>query len=248
MRRSPGRYGLPVRARTCLVCGPLRRILGREPGLGAGRSLAEGSIPPAWSQPNRLRGWSGARHEAPERSPVDPSTCRPPPPEASFDARWRLSQRRRSAPAFCVDRRGAGSGIDLRCRRLVARFVPRSEDAGARGTRGLLIRRAVGWCPRTPRRAGVGSNWRNASWKRRRHTSVSPRQPSTRVSANAESSTRPVTLDCQFETICERCGFYDTGPQFVEIIRRQHNDAIDHGDHNRAEIFTQLLDGIDDSP
>ena len=59
--------------------------------------------------------------------------------------------------------------------------------------------------------------------------------------------TRPVTLDCQFETICERCGFYDTGPQFIEILRRQHTDAIDHSDHDRAQIFTGLLDGIDDN-
>jgi len=57
--------------------------------------------------------------------------------------------------------------------------------------------------------------------------------------------TRPVSLDCQFETICERCGFYDTGPQFVEILRRQHNDAIDHSDDDRAQVFTQLLDDID---
>lgn len=57
--------------------------------------------------------------------------------------------------------------------------------------------------------------------------------------------TRPVSLDCQFETICERCGFYDTGPQFVEILRRQHHDAIDHGDNDRAQVFTELLDGID---
>jgi integrase len=59
--------------------------------------------------------------------------------------------------------------------------------------------------------------------------------------------TRPIALDCQFETICERCGFYDTGPQFIEILRRQHNNAIDHGDHDRAQIFTGLLDGIDDT-
>jgi integrase len=56
--------------------------------------------------------------------------------------------------------------------------------------------------------------------------------------------TRPVTLDCQFETICERCGFYDTGAQFVEILRRQHHDAIDHGDDHRAQVFIELLDGI----
>ena len=59
--------------------------------------------------------------------------------------------------------------------------------------------------------------------------------------------TRPVTLDCQFETICERCGFYETGPQFVEILRRQHHDAIEHADHDRASVFNDLLDGIDET-
>src|SRR5205085_12403771 len=27
--------------------------------------------------------------------------------------------------------------------------------------------------------------------------------------------TRPLELDCRFQTICEGCGFYQTGPQFV---------------------------------
>jgi integrase len=58
--------------------------------------------------------------------------------------------------------------------------------------------------------------------------------------------TRPIALDCNFETICERCGFYETGPQFVTILRRQHADAIDHGDGDRAQVFTEILDGIDD--
>ena len=30
--------------------------------------------------------------------------------------------------------------------------------------------------------------------------------------------TRPAALDCNFETICERCGFFDTGPQFIPIL------------------------------
>ncbi len=60
--------------------------------------------------------------------------------------------------------------------------------------------------------------------------------------------TRPIALDCQFETICERCGFYETGPQFVEIIRRQHADALDQADHDRAQVFTTLLDDIEGEP
>jgi integrase len=59
--------------------------------------------------------------------------------------------------------------------------------------------------------------------------------------------TRPVALDCNFETICERCGFFEPGPQFVQILRRQHADAVDHGDDDRALVFTELLDRIDDN-
>ena len=33
--------------------------------------------------------------------------------------------------------------------------------------------------------------------------------------------TRPLELDCRFQTICEGCGFYETGPEFVTILRRQ---------------------------
>jgi hypothetical protein len=59
--------------------------------------------------------------------------------------------------------------------------------------------------------------------------------------------TRPVALDCNFETICERCGFFETGPQFVTILRRQRDHAADHDQTERAQLFTELLDGIDDS-
>jgi integrase len=60
--------------------------------------------------------------------------------------------------------------------------------------------------------------------------------------------TRPVALDCTFETICERCGFFETGPQFVPILRTQRDHAADNDQHDRAQLFTALLDGIDDSP
>jgi integrase len=59
--------------------------------------------------------------------------------------------------------------------------------------------------------------------------------------------TRPAALDCTFETICERCGFFETGPQFVPILRRQHRHATDNDQHDRAQLFTQLLDTIDDN-
>jgi site-specific recombinase XerD len=59
--------------------------------------------------------------------------------------------------------------------------------------------------------------------------------------------TRPVALDCNFETICERCGFFETGPQFTEIIQRQRDHAASNDQHDRAQLFTQLLDDIDNT-
>ena len=61
--------------------------------------------------------------------------------------------------------------------------------------------------------------------------------------------TRPVALDCQFESICERCGFFETGPQFIPILRRQRKDAADRSDPGRANLFDGLLSDIpDDRP
>jgi integrase len=59
--------------------------------------------------------------------------------------------------------------------------------------------------------------------------------------------TRPVALDCNFETICERCGFFETGPQFVTILRRQRDHATGNDQHDRAQLFTELLDDIDEN-
>jgi hypothetical protein len=57
--------------------------------------------------------------------------------------------------------------------------------------------------------------------------------------------TRPAALDCNFESICERCGFFETGPEFVPILFRQRDHATEHHQHDRAQIFTRLLDNID---
>ena len=57
--------------------------------------------------------------------------------------------------------------------------------------------------------------------------------------------TRPRELDCTFESICERCGFFETGPQFVPILRKQRDYAAENDQVDRAQLFTSLLDGID---
>jgi integrase len=60
--------------------------------------------------------------------------------------------------------------------------------------------------------------------------------------------TRPVDLDCRFQTICEGCGFFETGPQIVEILRRQRDDATAHVDRARAKLYDDLVNAIDAAP
>src|SRR5829696_3071855 len=58
----------------------------------------------------------------------------------------------------------------------------------------------------------------------------------------------PRATDCRnFETICERCGFFETGPQFLTILRRQHDHAADHNQPDPAQLFTEILECIDDN-
>lgn len=57
---------------------------------------------------------------------------------------------------------------------------------------------------------------------------------------------RPVGLDCNFESICERCGFFDTGPEFIPILRRQRDHAHERGQHDRAGLFDNVITTIAD--
>jgi site-specific recombinase XerD len=57
--------------------------------------------------------------------------------------------------------------------------------------------------------------------------------------------TRPTGLDCTFESVCERCGFFETGPQFLTILRRQRDDAVDHGQKDRVQLLEGFIDDID---
>jgi hypothetical protein len=56
--------------------------------------------------------------------------------------------------------------------------------------------------------------------------------------------TRPALLGCAFESVCERCGFFETGPTFVTILRRQRNHAEQRGQSDRTEIFNGLIEGV----
>lgn len=56
---------------------------------------------------------------------------------------------------------------------------------------------------------------------------------------------RPAALDCAYESMCERCGFFETGTEFVPVLIRQRDHATDHGQSDRARLFTGLLDNLD---
>ena len=57
--------------------------------------------------------------------------------------------------------------------------------------------------------------------------------------------TRPLELDCAFESVCETCAFFQTSIQFHPTLQAQHDDAQTKGQIHRAELFTSLLGRVD---
>jgi integrase len=58
--------------------------------------------------------------------------------------------------------------------------------------------------------------------------------------------TRPVELDCAFETICESCTYFATTVEFRPTLRRQLKDATRKGQTGRQKLFSGLLEGIEE--
>jgi len=58
--------------------------------------------------------------------------------------------------------------------------------------------------------------------------------------------TRPKEMDCQFDSICEGCGFFATTVEFKPTLIRQRDHAAEHGQPERAAIFEELLEGLDE--
>ena len=57
--------------------------------------------------------------------------------------------------------------------------------------------------------------------------------------------TRPAALDCSFESACERCTFFETGPQFIPILRRQRDHAVEQDQPGRIVLFSKLIEDVD---
>jgi integrase len=64
-----------------------------------------------------------------------------------------------------------------------------------------------------------------------------------RLLANGHCS-RPAQLDCSYQTICEGCGFFETGPEFLTILRPQKDNATEQADFERTHVFQELIDGL----
>ena len=89
--------------------------------------------------------------------------------------------------------------------------------------------------------------------RRSRHASGRAARPTMRDAAALHRRllgnghcTRPLELDCRFQTICEGCGFFQTGPEFVTILRRQRDDATAHTDLARTQLYDDLVRVIDE--
>jgi site-specific recombinase XerD len=88
------------------------------------------------------------------------------------------------------------------------------------------------------------------------HSGAVPRQPARssaspigdhrRLLANGHCI-RPALLGCAFESVCERCGFFETGPTFVTILKRQRKHADERGQSDRADLFEGLIERVADA-
>lgn len=53
--------------------------------------------------------------------------------------------------------------------------------------------------------------------------------------------TRPVELECRMESACETCAYFRTGPEFVPVLLRQRDHALEHGQTDRVSLFDELV-------
>jgi hypothetical protein len=60
--------------------------------------------------------------------------------------------------------------------------------------------------------------------------------------------TRPPELDCRLESACETCTYFSTGTEFLPILVRQHDHAQDHGQTDRAELFSKIIQNVEQTP
>jgi len=60
--------------------------------------------------------------------------------------------------------------------------------------------------------------------------------------------TRPAELDCRLESTCETCPYLRTSTEFLPILTRQRDHAQDHGQTDRAELFSKIIQSVEQAP
>ncbi len=58
--------------------------------------------------------------------------------------------------------------------------------------------------------------------------------------------TRPDGIPCEYETICESCPCFSTTVEFLPILQKQKQDAKEKGQTQRVDVFTRLIQGIEE--
>ncbi len=61
-------------------------------------------------------------------------------------------------------------------------------------------------------------------------------------------SSRPIELDCRYETICESCTMFFTTIEHRPTIQAQRDDADTKGQSGRRDVYDNLLRRLDDTP
>ena len=60
--------------------------------------------------------------------------------------------------------------------------------------------------------------------------------------------TRPAQLDCRMESACETCTYFRTSIEFRPTLIRQRDHARDRNQTDRAALFDQLIQRVDQDP
>jgi len=47
------------------------------------------------------------------------------------------------------------------------------------------------------------------------------------------------------ESACETCAYFRTGTEFLPILVRQRDHAQDHGQTDRAELFSKIIQSVE---
>jgi site-specific recombinase XerD len=60
--------------------------------------------------------------------------------------------------------------------------------------------------------------------------------------------TRPAELDCRMESACETCAYFRTSTEYLPILVRQRDHARDHGQTDRADLFSKIIQNVEQTP